>query len=159
MQTYLSAQDCTGQQYSLSPLYWGAQLSIMRFSCCPFALCRKTCLCCAAAVASKSKHALVKEAWEFLHSEGHINQGILSGEPPVSKSGTVISHYSDIRHKDALVVRTTKLGTNHCISTATVLLSRNNLVTGQSFWEQPQVTGYCMHLLPADYLQCIASMR
>ena len=23
----------------------------------------------------------MKEAWEFLHSEGHINQGVLQGEP------------------------------------------------------------------------------
>ena len=43
--------------------------------------CRR--LCCAGAVADKSKHALVKEAWEFLHQEGHINQGILQGAPAV----------------------------------------------------------------------------
>jgi hypothetical protein len=36
----------------------------------------------AAAIADASKHALVKDAWEFLHDEGHINQGVLEGEPP-----------------------------------------------------------------------------
>ncbi len=41
------------------------------------------CLCsAAAAIADASKHALVKDAWEFLHDEGHINQGVLEGEPP-----------------------------------------------------------------------------
>lgn len=35
----------------------------------------------AAAIADASKHALVKDAWEFLHDEGHINQGVLEGEP------------------------------------------------------------------------------
>ena len=29
---------------------------------------------------------MVKEAWEFLHNEGHINQGILQGAPPVEKT-------------------------------------------------------------------------
>ncbi len=36
----------------------------------------------AAAIADASKHALVKDAWQFLHDEGHINQGVLEGEPP-----------------------------------------------------------------------------
>lgn len=29
----------------------------------------------------------MKEAWEFLHSEGHINQGVLQGEPADKKAG------------------------------------------------------------------------
>lgn len=33
------------------------------------------------AVPETSKHPILKQAWEFLHSEGHINQGILQGEP------------------------------------------------------------------------------
>lgn len=37
---------------------------------------------CVAAIADAHKHALVKDAWEFLHDEGHINQGIVEGEPP-----------------------------------------------------------------------------
>lgn len=35
----------------------------------------------AAAVAETNKGSLLKEAWEFLHNEGHINQGVLQGEP------------------------------------------------------------------------------
>ena len=37
----------------------------------------------AADVADASKHPLAKETWEFLHNEGHINQGVLQGEPAV----------------------------------------------------------------------------
>ncbi len=45
-----------------------------------------TSTCSTAAVSGDSKHALIKEAWDFLHSEGHINQGILQGEPAVQKT-------------------------------------------------------------------------
>ncbi|KAL0040091.1 hypothetical protein WJX79_005960 [Trebouxia sp. C0005] len=44
---------------------------------------------CVAAIADASKHALVKDAWEFLHDEGHINQGILEGEPPRTTASAV----------------------------------------------------------------------
>ena len=91
--------------------------------------CRTTCIlvecpvCCAAAVADKSKHGIVKEAWEFLHNEGHINQGILSGEPSVSKSGIVIYyvyHLCHIKLYIPLVIHsiyiTTIKSSNHLLS-------------------------------------------
>ena len=41
----------------------------------------------AAAVDNRSKHAMLKEVWQFLQDEGHINQGILEDEPESQVAG------------------------------------------------------------------------
>ena len=41
---------------------------------------------------------------------------------------TVISRYKDTRYKDILDVRTMHLGTKHCVLTAVVPLSKDNLL-------------------------------
>lgn len=47
----------------------------------------------AASVEDKRKHAMLKEAWQFLHEEGHINQGILDGEPEPKPAGTIACYH------------------------------------------------------------------
>ena len=37
---------------------------------------------------------MLKEAWQFLHDEGHINQGILEGEPESKNAGMTLAGLS-----------------------------------------------------------------
>ena len=55
-----------------------------------------------------------------------------------SLAHAVTAQYKDAPYKDNIVVRTKRLGTNHCTWTATVPLSKDNLMYGQFAWEQMQ---------------------
>lgn len=41
---------------------------------------------------------ILKEAWQFLHDEGHINQGILEGEPESKVAGMRLAALSYRSH-------------------------------------------------------------
>ena len=86
MHAYLSAEACLGELHAYLTVCWRHHLMSCNHE--KHALSTSVQhtyvaehLAVAAAVPETSKHSVVKQAWEFLHTEGHINQGILQGEP------------------------------------------------------------------------------